>query len=84
MIDARYVLLGASLGGKVMAWAMTGRMGGDAAVPIRFLTGMGENDWKAFAAGLEENLPDAGSRTRAAKAATAMFAAYEDWMAWHA
>ena len=84
LIGARYVLLGASLGGKVMARAMAGRIGGDAAVPVRFLTGMGENDWKVFAAGLEENLPDAGSRTQAATAATAMFAAYEDWMAWHA
>lgn len=80
MIGARYVLLGASLGGKVMARAITGRTGGDRALPVRFLTGIGENDWKTFALGLETDLPDSASRARATKAATAMFAAYEDWM----
>lgn len=82
LIGARYVLIGASLGGKVMARAIMGWTGGDGALPVRFLTGMSENDWKAFASGLETHLPDSASRSRAAKAATAMFAAYENWMAW--
>ena len=83
LIGARYVLLGASLGGKVMARAIAARTDGHAALPVRFLTGMGENDWKTFAAELEDDLPDAASRTRAAKAAKATFAAYEEWMTWH-
>lgn len=82
LIGARYVLLGASLGGKVMARAIAGRTGSDGAMPVRFLTGMGENDWKAFASRQETDLPDAASRKRAATAASAMFAAYENWMAW--
>jgi heme oxygenase len=80
LIGARYVVLGASLGGTVMARAIAGRASGEPALPVRFLTGMGAHDWKTFAAGLEANLPDAGSRARAAKAATAVFAAYERWM----
>lgn len=80
MIGARYVLLGATLGGKVMAKAIAGRNGGDSALPTRFLTGSGENDWKGFVAELEATLPDAASRSRAAMAATATFAAFEDWM----
>lgn len=80
LIGARYVLLGASLGGKVMARAIAGRASGEPALPVRFLTGTGANDWKTFAADLEAKLPDAGSRARAAKAATAVFAAYERWM----
>ncbi len=80
MIGARYVLLGASLGGKVMARAIAGRTDGHAALPVRFLTGTGENDWKIFAAELEDNLPDAASRAAAAMAAKATFATYEDWM----
>ena len=82
-IGARYVLLGASLGGKVMARAIAGRPDGDAALPVRFLTGTGDNEWKIFATDLEKNLPDTALRTRAAKAATAVFAAYEEWMTWH-
>lgn len=80
LIGARYVLLGASLGGKVMAKAIAGHNGGNAALPIRFLTGSGENDWKGFVAELEVTLPDAVSRSRAAVAANATFAAFEDWM----
>lgn len=83
LVGSRYVLLGASLGGKVMARAMAGRTDGHAALPAHFLTGMGESDWKIFASNLEANLPDSGSRTRAAKAASAVFAAYEEWMDWH-
>jgi heme oxygenase (biliverdin-IX-beta and delta-forming) len=83
MIGARYVLLGASLGGKVMARAIASRNDGRAALPVRFLTGMGENDWKVFAAELEDNLPNAASRTAAAIAARATFAAYEEWMTWY-
>jgi heme oxygenase (biliverdin-IX-beta and delta-forming) len=83
LIGARYVLLGASLGGKVMARAIAGRTDGHAALPVRFLTGMGESDWKAFAAKLEDNLPDAASQTAAATAAKTTFAAYEDWMTWY-
>ncbi len=79
-IGARYVLLGASLGGKVMAKALALH---DATLPVRFLTSSGENDWKDFAAKLEANLPDAASRTQATNAAVATFAAYEDWMAGH-
>lgn len=79
-IGSRYVLIGASLGGKVMAKAIARH---DATLPVRFLTGLGENDWKDFVSELEANLPDAGSRTRAAKAAAVTFAAYEDWMAGH-
>lgn len=79
-VGARYVLLGASLGGKVMAKAIARH---DASLPVRFLTGLGENDWKNFSADLEVTLPDVASRTRAAKAATVTFAAYEDWMAGH-
>lgn len=80
LIGARYVLLGASLGGTVMARAIAGRANGEPALPVRFLTGMGTNDWKTFAAGLEANLPDVASRARAATAATVVFAAYERWM----
>ena len=80
MIGARYVLLGASLGGRVMAKAIARQNGGAAALPTRFLTGSGENDWKGFVAELEAVLPDAASRSRAAVAAIATFAAYEEWM----
>ena len=80
LIGARYVLLGASLGGKVMARAIAARTDGQAALPVRFLLGMGENDWKTFAADLESNLPDSASRERAVKSAEATFAAYEEWM----
>ena len=66
-----------------MARAIAGRPDGDAALPVRFLTGTGDNEWKIFATGLEKNLPDTALRTRAAKAATAVFAAYEEWMTWH-
>ncbi len=83
LTGARYVLFGASLGGKVMAKAMAGRPGDEAALPVRFLTSLGENDWKAFATGLEAALPDASSRIQAVAAATATFAAYEQWMEWH-
>lgn len=83
LIGARYVLLGASLGGKVMARAIAGRTDSHAVLPVRFLTGMGDNDWKTSAADLEGKLPDAVSRTRAAKAAKATFAAYEEWMTAH-
>lgn len=80
LIGARYVLLGASLGGKVMAKAIARHDGGNVALPIRFLTCSGENDWKGFVAELEATLPDADSRSRAAVAANATFAAFEDWM----
>ena len=82
-IGARYVLLGASLGGKVMARAMAGRTDGDAALPVRFLTGTDDTEWKIFATDLENNLPDTALRARAAKAAAAVFTAYEEWMTWH-
>ena len=82
LIGARYVVLGASLGGKVMARAMSGRTDGDASLPVRFLMGADENEWKIFATDLEKSLPDAGSRTCAATAAAAVFAAYEKWMTW--
>ena len=82
-IGARYVLLGASLGGKVMARAIADRPEGDAALPVRFLTGTSDTAWKIFATNLESDLPDAALRTRAAKAATAVFAAYDEWMTWH-
>lgn len=81
IIGARYVLLGASLGGKAMARALVGRNCGSSVLPVRFLTGLGADDWSRFAAGLEASLPDAVSRTRAAKTAVSIFAAYEDWMA---
>lgn len=84
IIGARYVLLGASLGGKVMAKAIVNRKDGDTTMPVRFLTFLGESDWKSFAADLEASLPDAASRTQAAKTATTVFAAYEEWMAGHA
>lgn len=83
LTGARYVLLGASLGGKVMARAILERTDGLAALPVRFLEGMGEYDWKTFTSHLETNLPDAISRTRAAKAALVTFGAYEHWMTWH-
>lgn len=63
LIGVRYVLISASLGGKVMARAITGWTGGDGALPVRFLTGMTENDLKAFAAGLETHLPDGASNS---------------------
>jgi len=44
------------------------------------LTGTSANDWSGFAAGLDANLPDAAAQGRAAAAAVAMFAAYEEWM----
>ena len=83
MIGVRYVLLGASLGGKVMARAIAGRANGHEALPVRFLSGAGENEWKTFAADLEMNLPDAALQTRAATAAKTVFAAYEEWMTLH-
>jgi heme oxygenase len=52
-------------------------------LPVHFLTGPNENEWKSFAVGIEAKLPDADSRTRAARSAMAMFTAYEDWMAGH-
>ena len=79
MIGARYVLLGASLGGKVMAKAVA-RQNGGTALPTQFLNGSGDNDWKGFVAQLEAALPDVASRSRAAVAANATFAAYEEWM----
>lgn len=79
-IGIRYVFLGASLGGKVMARAIARR---EAKLPIRFLTSQGDAAWKNFAADLEVNLPDVASRTQAATAALVTFAAYEDWMAGH-
>ena len=82
MIGARYVLLGASLGGKVMAKAIARQHGGTA-LPTRFLTGAGDNDWKGFVAELEAALPDVASRSRAAVAANATFAAYEKWMSYN-
>jgi heme oxygenase len=81
MIGARYVLLGASLGGKVMAKAIARQHGGNAKLPTWFLTGSGDNDWKGFVSELEAALPDVASRSRAALAANATFAAYEEWMA---
>lgn len=81
LIGARYVLLGSSLGGKVMARAIAAGRKGQAALPLRFLTAMGETDWTTFARDLEASLPDTASRARAARAATAAFVAYEDWMA---
>lgn len=80
MIGARYVLLGASLGGRVMARALSACSSGAAALPVRFLTSTSATDWSSFAAGLDSNLPDAAARDRAAAAAVAMFAAYEEWM----
>lgn len=80
-VGARYVLIGASLGGKVMAKAVAARHGAGI-FPVRFLARLGENDWKAFAADLEAELPDINSRTQAAAAAKVTFAAYEDWMTW--
>jgi heme oxygenase len=80
MIGARYVLLGASLGGKVMARALAGRASGAAALPVRFLTGVSTDDWSRFVVGLDTNLPDAAAQDRAAAAAVAMFVAYEEWM----
>ncbi len=80
MIGARYVLLGASLGGKVMAKAIARQNVGNVALPTRFLTGSSDNDWKGFVADLEAALPDVASRSRAAVAANATFAAYEEWM----
>lgn len=82
-IGACYVLLGASLGGKVMARAIAGRETDGSMLPVHFLTGTNENEWKAFAVGIEAKLPDADSRSRAARSAMAMFTAYEDWMAGH-
>ena len=83
LVGARYVLLGATLGGKVMARAIAGRSDGDATLPVHFLTGTGDTEWKIFATDLEKSLPDTASRTRAAKVASAVFAAYEEWMTWH-
>jgi heme oxygenase len=80
MIGAHYVLLGASLGGKVMARALSARSSGAAALPVRFLTGTNADDWRHFAAGLDAELPDAAAQDLAAAAAVLMFAAYEVWM----
>lgn len=79
-IGIRYVFLGASLGGRVMAKAIARH---DATLPVRFLTSQGDAAWKDFAADLEVALPDGVSRARAATAAQVTFAAYEDWMAGH-
>lgn len=84
VIGGRYVLIGASMGGKVMARALAARRDGGPALPVRFLTALSQNDWAQFTASLDENLPDAASRNRAAVAAAAIFAVYENWMAWHA
>lgn len=83
IIGARYVLYGASLGGKVMARAISGHTKGQAELPVRFLTAMAQNEWTAFAADLEKNLSNASLRTCAANAAIAMFRAYEEWMTTH-
>lgn len=80
-IGATYVLLGASLGGKVMARALAGGACGTSALPVRFLTGTDAGDWTNFARALDANLPDTAARARAAMAAVSMFGAYENWMA---
>ncbi len=80
LIGARYVLLGASLGGKVMARALASRASDAAVLPVRFLTGTSADDWSSFAADLDANLPDAAAQNRAAAAAVSVFAAYEEWM----
>lgn len=64
-----------------MAPAVADRRCGTAVLPVRSLTGVGADDWGSFAAGLDANLPDSASQTRAAKAAVSVFAAREDWMA---
>lgn len=80
MTGARYVLLGASLGGKVMARALAGGESRDPELPVRFLTGIDASHWTRFAGALDANLPDPASQALAAKAAVSTFAAYEEWM----
>lgn len=58
MIGASYVLLGASLGGKVMARALAGGEHRDPELPVRFLTGIDAGHWTRFAGALDANLPD--------------------------
>ncbi len=81
VIGAKYVLLGASLGGKVMARALAGGSRRTSALPVRFLTGVNAGDWVSFADALDEHLPETAARACATRAAVSMFAAYEDWMA---
>lgn len=81
-IGLRYVLIGASLGGKLMARANGARSGAEA-LPMRFLTSLAAEDWQSFAAGLDAGLPDPLARSRAARAACAAFTSYEEWMAWN-
>ena len=76
-IGATYVVLGAALGGGVMARAIGHRMW-----PTGFLRGQSDAipKWPAFLAEVELALSDTESRLMAAKAAVAAFVAYETWM----
>jgi heme oxygenase len=83
LIGGQYVLLGASLGGTVMARAIARHTDGYAALPVRFLTAMDNQSWTRFSADLEYKLSNVALRARASRAAATVFAAYEDWMTWH-
>jgi heme oxygenase (biliverdin-IX-beta and delta-forming) len=84
-VGATYVLLGASLGGKVMARAVTcGACAGEK-LPTRFLAGDDNASWKDLVANLDTLLPDECARSRAARSAVTMFCAFETWMnGWNA
>ena len=73
-----YVLLGASLGGRVMARALAQRTG--SAAPVAFLTGTGSDEWVSFSAGLDQALADEASLGAALISAVKTFEAFENWM----
>ena len=79
-IGAAYVLLGASLGGKVMARSIAREAPTRGSLPTRFLAGDDNAAWKDFVARLDVLLPDSRARATAARAAVTMFAAFETWM----
>ena len=72
--------MGASLGGTVMARAIS--KDSRDPLPVQFLTGDGARDaqWPQFLAVLESQLPDAARRERAVRAAVTTFCAFESWM----
>lgn len=85
-VGGRYVMMGASLGGTVMARAIAGDSR-DQRLPAHFLTGDGtrDGDWHRFVATLDARLPDVATRETAARAAVTTFAAFETWMnGWNA
>jgi heme oxygenase len=75
-IGATHVLLGASLGGKVMARTVARRASVGDGLPTRFLACDDNESSKVFAAQLDVILPSNGARASAARTAVTFFEAF--------